>query len=95
MNELDNEVRVMNIEQPKTRILEAINELSPEALKELQLSLDFLRFKEQPKAFERSSRNIVKLEGLWKDVPFDITDDDIRQVRHEFTLSMQKRKEEL
>ncbi|HIE29520.1 TPA: hypothetical protein EYP66_19800 [Candidatus Poribacteria bacterium] len=30
----------------------------------------------QPKAFEKSSRNIVKLEGLWKDLPFDITDDE-------------------
>jgi len=83
----------MNIEQPKTRILEAINELSPEALAELQLFLDFLQFKEQPKAFEKYSRNIVKLEGLWKDLPFDITDDDIRQVRREFTLSLQKRAE--
>lgn len=85
----------MNIEQPKTRILEAINELSPEALAELQLFLDFLQFKEQPKAFEKYSRNIVKLEGLWKDLPFDITDDDIRQVRREFTLSLQKRKEKV
>ncbi|HIE27703.1 TPA: DUF2281 domain-containing protein [Candidatus Poribacteria bacterium] len=85
----------MNIEQTKTRILEAINELSPEDLAELQLFLDFLQFKEQPKAFEKSSQNIVKLEGLWKDLPFDITDDDIRQVRREFTLSLQKRREKL
>ena len=80
----------MNTKQ--INILETINELSPEALAELQLFLDFLCFKEQPKAFEKSSRNIVKLEGLWKDLPFDITDDDIRQVRREFTLSIQKRK---
>ena len=83
----------MNTKQ--INILETINELSPEALAELQLFLDFLQFKEQPKAFEKSFQNIVKLEGLWKDLPFDITDDDIRQVRREFTLSLQKRQEKI
>jgi len=43
----------MNIEQTKTRILEAITELSPEALAELQLFFDFLQFKEKPKSFEK------------------------------------------
>ena len=85
----------MSIEQTKTRILEEIAKLSPEDLSELQLFLDFLQFKEQSKVFEKSSRKIVKLEGLWKDLPFDITDDDIRQVRREFTLSLQKRQEKL
>ncbi len=85
----------MNIEQTKTKILEAINALSPEALAELQLFLDFLRFKEQPKGFEKSFQKIVNLEGLWRDLPFDITDDDIRQVRRELTISLQKRQEKL
>ena len=33
----------------------------------------------------KSKKEVVKLEGLWKDVPFDISDEDIRQLRHDFT----------
>jgi hypothetical protein len=31
----------------------------------------------------RAARNIIKLEGLWKRVPFDITDEDVREARQE------------
>jgi len=80
----------MSVEQTKANIMEAIDSLSSKALEELEVFVDFLRFKEQPKAFE-TTRKIVKLEGLWKDLPFDINDEDIRQVRHELTEQLKKR----
>jgi len=49
-----------------------------------------LRFKEQPTDFE-TTRKVIKLEGLWKDLSFDINDKDIRQVRHELTEQLAKR----
>ncbi len=84
----------MNVEQTRANIMEAIDSLSPKALGDLEVFIDFLRFKEQPKAFE-TTRKIVKLEGLWKDLPFDINDEDIRQMRHEFTEQLEKRQEKL
>jgi hypothetical protein len=80
----------MNVEQNKANIMEAIDSLSPKALEELGVFIDFLRFKEQTKAFE-TTRKIIKLEGLWKDLPFDINDEDIRQARHELTEQLAKR----
>jgi len=34
-------------------------------------------------------------KGLWKDLPFDISDEDIRQVRRELTLQLEERLEKL
>ena len=44
---------------------------------------------------EKTPRKIAKLEGLWKDLPFDIKDEDIRQARHELTEQLEKRQEKL
>ena len=41
----------------------------------------------------KSKKEVVKLEGLWKDVPFDISDEDIRQLRRNFTQQLQRRLE--
>ncbi len=72
----------MNIEQTKANIIEAIDFLSPKALEDLKSFVNFLQFKEQPEYSETAGK-IVKLEGLWKDLPFDINDEDIRQARRE------------
>ncbi|MBC8232699.1 hypothetical protein H8E77_24385 [bacterium] len=53
----------MDVEQTKANIMEAMDSLSPKALEDLEVFIDFLRFKEQPKAFE-TTRKIIKLEGL-------------------------------
>src|SRR5262249_50263387 len=45
--------------------------------------LKLLETKGQKEHAGRASRSIVKLEGLWKDVPFDITDEDVHEARHE------------
>ena len=43
----------------------------------------------------KSKKEVVKLEGLWKDVPFDISDEDIRQLRRNFTQQFQRRLEKV
>lgn len=43
---------------------------------------------------ERPTR-IVQLGGLWKDVPFDVSTKDIRQVRRELSEGMKRRVERL
>jgi len=83
--------QVFSPKQARYKIVERLAELSPEALKELLVFIDFLRFREQ--ANDQPDKKIVKLEGIWKDVPFDITDDDIRQVRHDLTQQLRKRSE--
>ena len=43
---------------------------------------------------ERPQR-IVQLEGLWENVPFDVSTEDIRQVRGELSAALQRRAEKL
>lgn len=83
--------RVFSPEQAKYRVMEKLSDLSPKALNELLVFIDFLYFREQ--AADSPDKKTIKLEGIWKDVPFDITDDDIRQVRHELTQQLRKRLE--
>jgi hypothetical protein len=33
----------------------------------------------------------VQLESLWKDIPFDVSIEDIRQVRRELSEALQRR----
>ena len=55
--------------------------LSEDQVNEVEDFAEFLRAKTQRARTRRISRNIVKLAGLWKDVPFDIIDEDVRQAR--------------
>ena len=65
------------------KLLGTLNELSEDQVNEVEDFAEFLRAKTQRARTRRISRNIVKLEGLWKDVPFDIIDEDVRQARRE------------
>ena len=56
---------------------EAIDALPSENLKELFQFLDFLRFRQRV----QKRPEHVRLEGLWRNVQFDVTDDDIRALR--------------
>jgi len=58
---------------------EAIDTLPPESLDELFRFLDSLRFRQHtPKQPEN-----VRLGGLWRNVQFDVTDDDVRALRQQ------------
>jgi hypothetical protein len=44
---------------------------------------------------ERRPKRVIQLEGLWKDIPFDITTDEIRQARREVSEALKRRAEKL
>jgi hypothetical protein len=67
----------------KERILQTLDELPEESLVEVSQFLDFLKFK--AKESPASPKRAVKLGGLWEDVPFDVTDDEVRELRRAVT----------
>jgi len=86
----------MNLEPIKTHILEVLDSLSPKALEELAHFVDFLHFKEHPQDVGSGAQppgRYVKLEGLWKELPFDIADEDVRHVRHELMEQLKERQD--
>ena len=85
--------QILSVEQAKSKIMEGLAHLSLEALNELVVFVEFLYSKEQ--AASPLNKEVVKLEGLWKNVPFDITDEDIRQLRRNFTQQLQRRLEKI
>ena len=40
-------------------------------------------------------RQVLQLRGLWKDVPFDVSAEDIRQARQELSEALKRRAERL
>lgn len=68
----------------KRKVDETVAKLPPGSLWELSSFLDFLVFKYRV----TDARPIVALGGLWKDVPFDVTDEDVRALRQEVTLHL-------
>ena len=42
---------------------------------------------------ERRPKRVMQLEGLWKDVPFDVNTDEIRQARRELSEGLKRRTE--
>jgi hypothetical protein len=43
----------------------------------------------------RRPKRVIQLEGLWKDVPFDISTDEIPQIRRELSEALKRRAEKL
>jgi len=58
-------------------VLQTLEGLSPEGLAAVRQFAEFLRFQSQP-----PPRRIVRLGGLWKDLP-PITEADIAEARRE------------
>ncbi len=71
----------------KQRITDAVEELPAETLPEVLQFVEFLRSKT---AAPRPKR-IVRLRGLWADIPFDIADKDIRRLRRQATEHLDKK----
>jgi hypothetical protein len=67
---------------PKKPDLEkTIEALPPVAQKELVDFIGYLQYKHQLGA----PAKVVKLGGLWADISFDVTDEDIRTLRQKVT----------
>jgi hypothetical protein len=58
-----------------------IDALPPSARKELVDFVGYLQYKHQLDP----SGQVVKLGGLWADIDFDVTDEDIRTLRQQVT----------
>lgn len=70
----------------RQRIYTIVDELPPSGLEELSLFLDYLKFKHEVRRPER----IVALGGLWKDVDFDVSEEDVRNLRQRVTAQILK-----
>lgn len=46
-------------------------------------------------ADKESPKRVIQLGGLWKDVPFDVSNEDVRQVRRELSEALKGRTERL
>jgi hypothetical protein len=64
------------LSSPPEQIEQAIRALPPPAQIELAQFIDYLRFK-----YSSPEPAVVALAGLWADVDFDISQDDIRRLR--------------
>lgn len=61
-----------------------IQALPPPAQKELADFIGYLQYKHRLDP----SGQVVKLAGLWADIGFDVTDDDVRALRQQVTQQL-------
>ena len=61
-----------------------IDALPPTAQKELADFVDYLQYKHRLD----ESGQVVELGGLWADIDFDVTDDDVRALRQKVTRQL-------
>jgi hypothetical protein len=71
----------------KQRISEAVEELPAENLPEVLQFVEFLR----SKITAPRPKRIARLRGLWANIPFDITDENIRELRRRVTEHLDKK----
>ena len=65
----------------KQKVYETIEQLPPGSFEELADFLDFLSYKYRN---DDLGKNVV-LGGLWKDVPLDVTDEDVRSLQQKIS----------
>jgi hypothetical protein len=70
------------IEYPELE--KVIDNLPPAAQQEL---LDFVRYLRYKHHLDQAGP-VVKLGGLWADVDFDVSDEDVRALRRQLTLQL-------
>jgi len=73
----------MTVSKRIENLLGTLNELSEDQVSEVENFAEFLKAKKRKKRAGRAAHDVVKLEGLWKHVPFDVTDEDVREARRE------------
>lgn len=65
----------------KRKIYQTLEALPPQGIEELIQFLDFLQHKYRT----QQRTKVVTLGGTWEDIPFDITDEEIRTLRRRVT----------
>lgn len=74
----------------REQLSQAITQLPEEHLVEVKHYIEYLQYRE---TVQQSPPNVVALEGLWKDVPLDVTHDDVRTLRRQVTHPLTQRTE--
>ena len=65
-------------------LAKTIDALPPAAQKELLDFIDYLQYKHHLDP----SGQVVELGGLWADIDFDVTDEDVRTLRQQVTRQL-------
>jgi len=65
------------------KLIDTLSELTEQHVREVADFAEFLRAKTRREQTDKRTRNLVKLEGRWKDIPFEITNEDVREARRE------------
>ncbi len=66
----------------KQRIHQTLEEFSPDQLEDLARFLDFLKYQQESQS---EVGRVIALGGMWSDIEFDVTDDDVRRLRQQIT----------
>jgi hypothetical protein len=64
-----------------------VRALPPAAQRELQHFVDYLQHKYR----DESKQQVARLGGLWADIEFDVSDEDVRALRHHVTSRLMKK----
>ncbi len=72
-----------NLVATKQKIYQALQTLPPDALAQVERMVRGLQGETKPP---------LRLGGIWKDIPFDITNQDIRKLRRHLSRRILKRK---
>lgn len=65
----------------KHKVFKTLGLLPPQGLEELSGYLDFLAFKYH----SARSDQVLALDGRWRDIAFDVDDEDVRALRRQVT----------
>lgn len=65
----------------KQKIYQMLDSLPHQGLKELGQFLDFLNYKYQA----GKEANVVSLGGIWQEIAFDVSDEEVRALRRQVT----------
>jgi hypothetical protein len=80
----------MVVESKKLReqLSQEVMQLPTRNLIELLHFVNYLKYRDK---MARTSGPTVALEGIWKDIPFDITADDVRALRQQVTQTTKEK----
>ncbi len=76
------------IQSLRELLSQQLNYLSPSHLLELSSFLGYLKHRDNLSTAKKPSP--MTLEGLWKDLPLEVTEEDIRHLRQQLTAKLEE-----